>query len=85
MDCVFTTHQGTYVEGPLIGQRTPNTSVFAEPFRNLLGWTTDEINARFGPADFRIHSGDSVSLKITHEVTDVKMGGQDTMVIVGIP
>lgn len=81
----FCTHQATYVEGPLINIRAPNTDLISMPFKSVANWTDDEINQRFGPSEFMFNADEAIRFRVIDKIWSPVMNPGDTMTIVSIP
>ena len=81
----FTTHQATYVLGDNAGKRAPNTDLISKPFKDLLGWSEEDLSQRFGAADFRFSPAQGIALGMVHEIIELKLGAGDELITVQIP
>lgn len=80
----FMTHAATWSEGPLKGQISTHNDLMTRPFKEI-GWTDEDISARFTTADFRCPPDLAKSLGIIDSIHDIRLGPDDTMINVAIP
>lgn len=70
----FSLHAATYIEGPLKGQVSSNTTLIALPFKERLEWDDDLIQRYFGDAaDKQILPDEAVALRIANSVQDLPL------------
>lgn len=81
----FTTHQSTFVEGPLIGQRAPNTDLIAQPFKTVAKWSDQDIRNRFGANDFNFSAKKARELGVVTDIIPLTMLATDTIQNVNVP
>ena len=77
---VFSTHQASYSEGPLKGQRSANTDLICAPFAEVAGWNPADIEERFSDIDFRFDPHKAVEYGVIHRVMLPTIGDGDEMV-----
>jgi ATP-dependent protease ClpP protease subunit len=81
----FIVHQATFVDGPLQGQRSPNTDLISHPFKEILNWTDLDISERFGPSDFIFGPEKALEYGMVMEILTPEIGDDDRLVTVAIP
>lgn len=82
---VITVHAAKYSEGPLVGQRAPNTDLISEPFKMICGWSDQDVADRFSTvADFRMTPQEAKTLGVIHEVYELGLAPSDTIVTIAV-
>lgn len=71
---MFTLHAASYVEGPKAGQVAENTALISLPFKEQLGWSSDELFAHFGSAnETYLTAVEAVQLGIATELAELTL------------
>lgn len=81
----FMTHASTWADGPQKGQLSSFNDLMTQPFKDVLGWSTEDISARFSLTDMRYAPDHAKTLGIIDRIEDIRLGAGDTMVNVHIP
>lgn len=82
---IFILHAASFIEGPLLGQISPNTPMIYAPFKFDLDWPDERIAEYFGTAaEKHLTPEQSVVFGIAHEIAVPKMSNGDTVLHVDL-
>lgn len=76
---LFSIHQATYAEGPNRGGRSNSTDLIAQPFKDILKWSDEDVNERFSSEDFKFSPHQAKDLGCIHSITDFIFKPEDTI------